>query len=149
MWRAIWDAKNDQVLLLAPFWFLVKLNIFSYVYCPFIFLPSIALLTSCFHFPTGMVFLLIMGESLSTRTIKLCLMCAANIVSRATICLLPLLSAYISTQPLKIFLLSNLSYKNMDCFINLHVILFQGPCQSSLYHSTFSICAKASMPLIY
>ena len=31
--------------------------------------------------------------------------------------------------------------KNKECFTKLHVILAQGPCQSSLYHSNFSICA--------
>lgn len=79
-WRAIWDAKNDQVLLLAPFWFLVKLNIFSNVYCPFIFLPSIALFTSCFHFPTGMFFLLI-GENLSIQRLLNCVLCVLHILS--------------------------------------------------------------------
>ena len=31
--------------------------------------------------------------------------------------------------------------KNKECFTKLHVILAQGPCQSPLYHSNFSICA--------
>jgi hypothetical protein len=31
--------------------------------------------------------------------------------------------------------------KNMEHFTNLRVILAQGPCCSSLYHSSFSICA--------
>ena len=79
-WRAIWDAKNDQVLLLAPFWFLVKLNIFSNVYCPFIFLPSIALFTSCFHFPTGMFFLMI-WENLSVQRLLNCVLCVLHILS--------------------------------------------------------------------
>ena len=35
--------------------------------------------------------------------------------------------------------------QNMECFTNLCVILVQGPCQSSMYRSNFSVCtAEAS-----
>ena len=39
--------------------------------------------------------------------------------------------------------------KNMEHFTNLRVILVQGPCSSSLYHSNFRICAaEASTPYL-
>ena len=37
-------------------------------------------------------------------------------------------------------------FLNMECFMNLHVILAQGPCKSSLYCSSFSICAAEVSP---
>lgn len=138
--------KNDQVLLLAPFWFLVKLNIFSYVYCPFIFLPS-TLLTSCFHFPTGMFFLLIWGESLGTTTIKLCLICAAHIVSRATILSFTIAICIYFDSDIKSFPAIKPVLYGLLPWICMSFI-FQGPpCFSVAFHFLVYL-AKASTPLI-
>lgn len=99
-----WDAKNGPLFIFI-FGLLMKLNIFSCVYIPFVFLLLIAFdyFVSIFLRCSSHWF----GVTFYITTISFCLMCATNIFSLAVICLLPLPLAYVSTQTFKIFLQSN------------------------------------------